>query len=403
MEDLELPTQPIDYNFTLNYIDLLDVNFSQDTISIHNKPNTLDKIRCMNNNIKLIFSPTHENILDANLYCDIYVSGFFGKEMVKDEEITYKYPPQIPLIEVVDINDEELLKPYVTINNRRLYQIYLLLYSIANIIFDEYGKINELFIDAKYIDYINGVNIFLLVDLFKQRLNRLGIIVGKIYIPVIINKKTSIAPEYLFSSEGPNTWETFLNERIKRQNLFCNINATKTQPCPEEMVVEYFKNGSPIIPYFGTKKGFVYTFPSYGQSIEPIKMTFVSTTSSDYSLLLNIFGLSLEKKDSIIGRLDRSITNNPTFKKEKPNILKKLGSFGKLIDMITTCYHRPIDNTNTYLATIIPRDVDQDTVPLHKLSTKLTSKGKLKRKSKHRSKRKSKHRSKHTSKHTSKL
>lgn len=386
---MDLP-QPIDYNFTLNYVNLLNVNFSQDTITIPNKPNTLDKIRCMNDNIKLIFSPIHENILDDGLHCNIYVSGFFGKEMEKSD-ISYMYPPQIPLIEVVDTSEEEL-NPYITINNRRLYQIYLLLYSIANTSLND-DKIDEMFIDSKYMNNINGVNIFVLIDIFKRRLHMLGIIVHEIYIPVIIHKMDDIAPVYLFPpSEDRHTWKSFLDERIKRQNLFCKINVTKQSPCPPGMLVNYFAKGSPVVPYFGTKKGFSYTDPEdYQKAIEPIRLTFTSTTSGDYARLLNIFGLSVEKKNSSNGRIERTVVETLS-RNEKNSVLKKLKLFDSLIETITTCYHRPINNTDTYLAKIIPRDNENVIIPLHNLNKETLSRGK--RKTKHKKIRKYRRKSK---------
>lgn len=395
MED-EIPVQPIDYNFAMDYVNLLDVNFSQDTISISNKPNTLDKIRCMNNNINLVFSPIHETILEDNFHCDIYVLGFFGKEMLKDD-IKYMYPPQIPLIEVIDVNTEHLSNPYVTINNRRLYQIYLLLYSIANIILNENGKIDELFIDAKYINDINGVNIFTLVDIFKRRLSMLGIIVREIYIPVIINKISAIAPDYLFPpSIASHTWGSFLEERIRRQNLFCKTNTTKENPCPRDMILDNFVNGSPIIPYFGTKKGYYYTEPpEYRKPIDPIKLSFVSSDSSDYLRLLNIFELTNDKQNSTIGKVERTVVKtliNP----QKGIVLKKLKVFTDIINMITTCYHRPINNTDTYLAKITPINVEQN-IPLHELQKKHLSGGKRGTKRKTHKPRKTTRRLKHKS------
>jgi hypothetical protein len=90
--------QPINYDTTLKYINIEDVNFSQDSVTIfesNQKFSTLDKIRCFGTPIRIIF------VKSSSSSYEIYVVGFFGEEQNYDKtNPNYKIPEYFPLIEV---------------------------------------------------------------------------------------------------------------------------------------------------------------------------------------------------------------------------------------------------------------------------------------------------------------
>jgi hypothetical protein len=233
--DVDALNKLVDVRFKLDYVKLTDVNFSQDRVTIDidfNKTfkttfRTLNDARCNIPRIKLVYKDG-----------DIYIIGFFGKENPnkKDPE---RYPPQFPLIEVVDYGKEH---PYVTINNRRLVHIHRFLYSIATME-------PETRTTKKIRSDLELCNIHDLEDMYKAWFQRNGIIVDNIYIPVIICGSAEI--KY---NDGM-TYADFITDRLLTIKSFCKkrikrIGNQKWGYCTD--FEPQFSHGAPIIPKNGT-------------------------------------------------------------------------------------------------------------------------------------------------------
>ena len=238
----QLEQQPITYNTTLKYINIEDVNFSQDSVTIfesNQKFSTLDKIRCFGTPIRIIF------VKSSSSSYEIYVVGFFGEEQNYDKtNPNYKIPEYFPLIEVVDFETNERDpdpedKPYVTINNRRLLLIYMLLYSIA--------KMNRKYIDEKYVS-LSRQNTHELIknikDLFRKKQ---GIIVDNIYIPVIIHNDTS---NLVTNKNEELSFGQLIRNRLSKQPSFCNSDKPLVSGSCGVLNSRY-RYGADIIPQIG--------------------------------------------------------------------------------------------------------------------------------------------------------
>ena len=232
---VKLPiSSAISSDFLLNYVKIEDVNFSQDsvTLSKYTKYKTLNKARC---NIPLIKLVYHNK--------NIYIIGFFGIEKddsEKPKSDTESFPPQFPLIEVVDYGT---MDPYVTINNRRLVHIYRFLYSIATM--EEETKTSQ-----QISKDLELYNIHDILEYLKSRFLEHNIIVDNIYIPVIIHKHIE---SYRFNLD--ETYEKFIENRLKRQQSFCKMQIVQNKTTKEfdlcKNFDEEFKYGVPVIPKIG--------------------------------------------------------------------------------------------------------------------------------------------------------
>jgi hypothetical protein len=169
----------MDYNIRIDYVKLEDINFSQDTIDgdyagFYRHSHNIVKCDNINKPVNLLF------VKNGDLF-DININGFFGIERENDPSKKYEFSPFYPVIEVVDYGDDH---PYITINNRRLHLIYMLLKSISAEGSVKFGS-------------LGGIPTRDLIDDIKIKLSARGLPINNIFVPVVIYNSTGIAPNYL--------------------------------------------------------------------------------------------------------------------------------------------------------------------------------------------------------------
>jgi hypothetical protein len=285
------PEQPIKYDTTLNYINIEDVNFSQDSVTIPESKqifSTLDKIRCFGTPIRIIFVKS-----SSSSSYDIYIVGFFGEEQNYDKiNPNFILPEYFPLIEVVDFETNERdtePQPYVTINNRRLLLIYMLLYSIA--------KMNRKYIDEMYSS-LSRQNTHELIrnikDLFRKKQ---GIIVDNIFIPVIIRNETS---NFVTNKNEELSFGNLIRKRLSKQPSFC-MTPLVGGLCGT--LNSRYQYGADIIPQIGYPVQDNFYLNNKSPQIKRtnsipsiVKLrSFKSNKKSDYSEMLKLFLLAPEQ------------------------------------------------------------------------------------------------------------
>jgi len=169
----------MDYNIRIDYVKLEDINFSQDTIDgdyagFYRHSHNIVKCDNIKKPVNLLFVKTGDSF-------DINVNGFFGIEKENDPSKEYEFSPFYPVIEVVDYGDDH---PYITINNRRLHLIYMLLKSISAEGSVKFGS-------------LGGIPTRDLIDDIKIKLSAQGLSINNIFVPVVIYNSTDFSPNYL--------------------------------------------------------------------------------------------------------------------------------------------------------------------------------------------------------------
>jgi hypothetical protein len=348
----EVVMQPMDYTFRMDYVNILNVYFSQDNVtpSPQDKTNasSQDRLRCsiLSQKIKFIFKDK-----------SIYVIGFFGREQEKADSVKYQWPPQQPIMEVVDVSMEETSPlPYITINNRRLYKIYLFLVAIAM----KYEGDHMIRMSS-----LAGFSIDNIVESIKRGFfeNYSNIVIENIYIPVVILNKDERIPRYLSEEPDIQTWSNFLLDRISKQQLFCKkkfasskrVKGSSSVTLPQEKcsptdIVEPFHLGSPIIPYVAKTSGAGSHFTPYEfrNRIPQEPLFFDSTGPGDYNAMLtqlfNIISIQkFSERFCIASPPPATTADKKDFQKNK--------ELQKMLDANCICNHMPFPdaNANTYL------------------------------------------------------
>ncbi len=267
--------KPMRYNFKCSYVNLKDIYFSQDTVTLKLDYTYINNLIC-----EYINSPIRIVTIENN----VFFTGYWGLEGVKDfSDEKYIRSEYIPMIEVIDNS-----VVYTTINNRRLVTIYLLLYSLMK---DKRVKFR----------YLSNFLTYDIIDDFKEMFKVLDI-----YIPVVIYNANSCAPYYLMDyqdkifppktfidenmtncyknicREGDDTnckWQNFLKYRFTNQKSWGLIDDESE-----------FKYGSPFIPYINRiSKGKVlpdiFTIPKTPLSAPTFE--FESRKLSDYTGMID--------------------------------------------------------------------------------------------------------------------
>ena len=266
----------LDYDTSFQYVNILDIYFSQDTVTKDiNEFRTTMNVRCAKNDpIRFVL---HEN--------NIYVVGFWGKEKKPkpENEVGLTYP----LIEVVNYYKE---RPYIVITNRRLFTVYAKLYSIASNDCNLQDPTLSLNITRKYIVDV--------VSKIKEYFSYVGINVHNIFIPVIMYRSTA-------SRSRGETYGDFIRERLETQTSFCRtkVDYDTRIRCSE---INQFIYGSPIIPFPSEeviKKDRQMYAPADGLNYEP------SYTKLNPNPIINCIGYgSYNKQLSIAIGIPGSVT-----------------------------------------------------------------------------------------------
>ena len=259
-------------------------------------------------------------------------------------------PEYFPLIEVVDFETNERDaepedKPYVTINNRRLLLIYMLLYSIA--------KMNRKYIDEMYLS-LSRQNTHELIrnikDLFRKKQR---IIVDNIFIPVIIRNETSTL---VTNKNEELSFGQLIRNRLSKQASFCNSNKPLVNGSCGTLNSRY-RYGADIIPQIGLpiKDNFYLDNKSpqikRSNSVPSIVKlrSFNSNKKSDYSEMLKLLlpapEQNMRNKSVVCFTGDTNLTPK--------------------LDNICRCFHKPLKpNGDTYcngeISRITPINVGHD-------------------------------------------
>jgi len=340
---VELSPKPMDYDYMMHYVDLKDIVFSQTTVN-KKSHETLNNIRCENDvKIKFVFKHLRDNTFD------IFIIGYFGKESELVEGKTYQYPPQIPVMEVVDYTEEDPKQKYISVNNRRLHSIHTLLHALSY----EYHEISTKH-RANYS--FNAQTIMYNIEIFQYNLLKMyGIGVNQIFCPVILHKYYEFCPPYI-NDDKSIPWYEFLTNRFKRQNGCCNptkfINRGETngegkqlKSCDEPI---YCDDGIFNIAKFNwtpksvvnkrdrnriDETGVERNYDDIKTIIPRPKISIPIKTITDYEQLLLGFGINLEKLN---GR-DKNAT-----------IIISVDDFKKISDDVKGLFVKFLNYTNCF-------------------------------------------------------
>ncbi len=176
--------EPVKYILDQYFIDIKEIYFSQDAVTIEN-------MNDVNNIISKLKRVPYKLIKIAENKYILY--GLYGEYIYSSSLMEYSYRPFVPSLELVKF-DYPFYPHYVSINNRRLYMIYILLILLKT------RNINNI-----KNSVIVGSNIQnLLQRIFEvDNLNQLNI-----YIPCVVNNASERKNPFLrISRMGKNCEE----------------------------------------------------------------------------------------------------------------------------------------------------------------------------------------------------